>query len=72
MRKVYHVEIMRSDGSIQHFYFGSKKAIFNHISQDVLGISYKYLCNLDLSKREYQGRRCNIRMGYLLTANTIC
>ena len=47
MRKVYHVELLR-DGAIHHYYFGSKKAIFNHISQEELGISYKYLCGINL------------------------
>ena len=69
MRKVYHVELQR-DGAIHHYYFGSKKAIFNHISQEELGISYKYLCGINLSKREYQNNRVSIRMGYLLTTST--
>ena len=71
MRKVFHVELHRPDGETHHFFFGSKRAICNILSPEELGIGYKYLCNLDLMKEEYHGRKATIRMGWLFTSQML-
>ena len=70
MRKVFHVELLRSDGSHRHLFFGSKMAICQNIPPEELGIGYKYLCSLNLEQREYHGKKAIIRVGRLITTRS--
>lgn len=66
MIKVYHVQI-----EDVHYYFGSKKAIFDVLSKDQLGIGYTSLLNVkDLDKVPYKNKKCIIREGVLMQTST--
>ena len=68
MRKIFHIEFKEPIDGRSHYYFGSKMAIFKTFSKEIVGISYKYLTTLNLSEREYNGKKCTIREGQLVTS----
>lgn len=62
--KVYHVELKQPIAGKSHYYFGSKIAIYDVLTVEQVGISYKSLSNLyDLSKQPYENKKCIIRLG---------
>ena len=67
-RKVFHVELKGPDEGKRHFYFGSKKAIFEYFTHDEVGITYRYFANcVKLSNGPYENKKCMIRQGNLIT-----
>lgn len=67
-RKVFHVEMKEPVNGKCHFYFGSKKAIFERFSHDEVGITYRYFTNcVKLSNGPYENKKCVIRQGELIT-----
>lgn len=61
--KVYHLEL---NGN--HYYFGSKKAIFDTYGKEEVGITYASFRNYDLSiDKPFQNSKCIIREGVLVT-----
>lgn len=68
-RKVFHVELKQPVDGKQHFYFGSKRAIFDVLPHDAVGITYRTLTNcVKLSNGPYENKKCVIRQGELVTA----
>lgn len=67
--KLIHVELKEpietKDGSLQRdFYFGSKVAIFDALSPEVLGITLGSLrSHIDLSKQPYRNSKVTIKQG---------
>lgn len=71
-RKVFHVEMKEPVDGKRHFYFGSKKAIFERFSHDEVGITYRTLTNcVKLFNCPYENKKCVIRQGELITTNQI-
>ena len=69
-RKVIHVELKEPGDRPKHFYFGSKKAVYDVLSNEVVGITYKTLLNcVKLSKGPYENKKCIIRQGILVPAS---
>ena len=64
--KIVHVELKATQ---THYYFSSLKAIFNTLSRDEVGCSYKYLTTLKLYEdgKCYENKQCIIRIGTLLS-----
>ena len=64
--KIVHVELKATQ---THHYFSSLKAIFNTLSRDEVGCSYKYLTTLKLYEdgKCYENKQCIIRIGTLLS-----
>ncbi|MDE5900455.1 MAG: hypothetical protein K2H33_03760 [Muribaculaceae bacterium] len=61
-RTVIHLE---KDG--QHYYFGSLASVFDHFTNDELGIGYGALRNYGItSDKPYINSKCIIRKGVLL------
>lgn len=61
--KVFHLEF-----NGKHYYFGSKKAIFDTFSKEDIGITYASFRNYDLSiDKSFQNSKCIIREGVLVT-----
>lgn len=66
--KVIHVELKESYDGKNHYYFGSKKAIYETLPHEVVGISYQSLRTIgDIRNHPYEGRRCIIRQDILRT-----
>ena len=66
MIKVYHVQIGDA-----HYYFGSKKAIYDVLDKEQLGIGYTSLRNVkNLDTVPYKNKKCIIRSGILLQASS--
>ena len=64
MIKVFHVQIGE-----EHYYFGSKKAIFDNLDKSLLGIGYTSFRNIkNLDKVPYHNKKCIIREGVLVQA----
>ena len=71
-RKVFHVELKEPVDGKRHFYFGSKKAIFDVFSHEEVGITYAYLVNsVKLQNSPYENKKCVIRQGNLITTYLI-
>ncbi len=67
-RKVFHVELKQPVDGRKHFYFGSKRAIFDVLSHDAVGITYRTLTNcVNLQNGPYENKKCIIRQGELIT-----
>ena len=67
MTKVYHVQI-----GDEHFYFGSKKAIFDTFGKAELGIGYTSFRNVkNLETIPYRNKKCIIREGVLVQATNM-
>lgn len=69
-QKVIHVELKEPFKGKRHYYFGSKAAIYEDLSEDLIGIKKESLWNVDLDKVEYQNKFCTIRMGSLKRKQT--
>lgn len=71
IRKVLHVELLElNNGNKRHLYFGSKAAIFQHLSPEQLGVTYKTLRNFgDLTEMPYSNKKCIIRQGELIASS---
>lgn len=66
MIKVYHVQIEE-----EHYYFGSKKAIYDTFDKNQLGIGYTSLLNVkNLDQVPYRNKKCVIREGVLVQTST--
>lgn len=62
--KIYHVELKREADPYRHQYYGSKASIFEWLTPEDLGITYKTLRTKgDLSKKPYENSKCIIRRG---------
>ena len=68
--KVFHVEFKG-----KHYYFGSKKAIFDVFGKEDIGITYSSFRNYPLSAENHfgeetigHGAKCIIREGVLVTS----
>ena len=69
-RKVIHVELKEPGDRPKHFYFGSKKAVYDVLTNEEVGITYKTLLNcVKLSKEPYENKKCIIRQGILVPAS---
>lgn len=69
-RKVFHVELKQPVDGKQHFYFGSKKAVYDVLPSEVVGITYRTLLNcVRLSNGPYENKKCIIRQGILVSAS---
>ena len=69
-RKVIHVELKVPGNGPKHFYFGSKKAVYDVLSSEVVGITYRTLLNcVKLSNGPYENKKCIIRQGILVSAS---
>ena len=67
-RRIIHIELKKPFDGKRHFYFGSKKAIFDVLSHDAVGITYAYLVNsVKLQNGPYENKKCIIRQGELIT-----
>jgi len=67
-RKVIHVELKEPFNGKRHYYFGSKKAIYETLPREVVGISYESFRALgDIKNHPYEGRKSTIRQGVLRT-----
>ncbi|UVY46905.1 MAG: hypothetical protein [Bacteriophage sp.] len=64
-QKVIHVELKEPHKGKRHYYFGSKAAIYEDLSEDLIGIKKESLWNVDLEKADYENRLCIIRSGVL-------
>lgn len=69
--KVIHVELIEPFQGKKHHYFGSKTAIYEHLTSNQIGISLESLWNVDLDAGEYKNRLCIIRMGILRRKHTL-
>lgn len=69
-QKVIHVELKEPFNGKRNYYFGSKAAIYEDLSEDLIGIKKESLWNVDLDKVEYQNKFCTIRMGTLKRKQT--
>lgn len=70
-RKILHVELRNPIDGEQHYYFGSKAAIFQHLTSEQLGITYYSLKNICITKEKpYVNRQCVIRQGELIASET--
>ena len=66
--KVIHVELKEPFNGKRHYYFGSKKAIYETLPREVVGISYQSFRALgDIRNSPYEGRKAIIRQGILRT-----
>ncbi len=62
--KVFHVEFKG-----KHYYFGSKKAIFDVFGKEDIGITYSSFRNYPLSaENHFDNKKCIIREGVLVTS----
>lgn len=69
-QKVIHVELKEPFNGKRHYYYGSKAAIYDDLSEDIIGIKKESLWNVYLDKVEYQNKFCTIRMGTLRRKQT--
>lgn len=69
-QKIIHVELKEPFNGKRHYYFGSKVAIYEDLSEDLIGIKKESLWNVDLDKVEYQNKFCTIRMGFIRRKQT--
>lgn len=70
--KVIHVELKEPVNGKAHYYFGSKKAIYDVLKHEDVGISYDTLRTKNITNLEpYIGRKATIRQDVLVTLNTV-
>lgn len=68
--KVIHVELKEPVNGKAHYYFGSKKAIYDVLKHEEVGISYDTLRTKNITPLEpYLGRKATIRQDVLVTLN---
>lgn len=65
--KIVHLHLKVPINDKSDFYFGSIKAIFDIIEEDVIGIKYKSLTNALRGRDFYQNKHCTVRIDTLLT-----
>ncbi|MCC8152957.1 MAG: hypothetical protein LIP01_01310 [Tannerellaceae bacterium] len=66
MSKIYHVELKEPKDGKQHFYFGSRAAIYQELSRQEIGIALKSLTNNHkFADGDYTNKKCTIRLGYI-------
>lgn len=72
MQKVTHVELLQpKPGQKRHQYFGSKAAIYEHLTQEDLGIGYDTLRTYGpFLTKPFQNSKCIIRQAFLQTKTT--
>lgn len=63
--KVVHVHFKEPHEGMTDLYFGSLKAIYVQVPEDIIGIKYKSLTNAIRGKDCYENKRCIIRIGAL-------
>ena len=64
--KVYHIELKNQPEPYKHQYFGSKASIYEWLTPEDIGITYKTLrAKGDLTNRPYENGKCIIRQGEL-------
>ena len=70
--KVIHVDLKEPVNGKAHYYFGSKKAIYDVLKHEEVGISYDTLRTKNITPLEpYLGRKATIRQDVLVTLNTV-
>lgn len=68
--KIIHIELKDPYQDKQHYYYGSKAAIYDELPENIVGIKKESLWNVDLEKGEYKNRLCTIRFGILRRKKT--
>lgn len=63
--KVIHVELKEPYQGKNHYYFGSKTAIYDTLPIQVIGIKLESLWSINLGQKEYNNKLCTIRAGIL-------
>lgn len=63
--KVVHVHFKVPYEGMTDLYFGSLKAIYAQVPEDIIGIKYKSLTNAIRGKDCYENKSCVIRIGAL-------
>lgn len=63
--KVIHVELKEPYQGKNHYYFGSKAAIYDTLPIQVIGIKLESLWAINLEQSEYNNKLCTIRTGIL-------
>lgn len=63
--KVIHVELKEPYQGKNHYYFGSKAAIYDILPIQVIGIKLESLWAINLEQKEYNNKLCTIRAGIL-------
>lgn len=61
--KVIHLHLKEPLNGESDYYYGSLKAIYDYIPQDLIGITYKALTNAIRGKTDYENKRCTIHIG---------
>lgn len=64
--KVVHVHFKKPYEGMTDLYFGSLKAIYLQVPEDIIGIKYKSLTNAIRGKDCYKNKSCIIRIGELV------
>lgn len=64
--KVVHIHLKEPYEWQSDFYFGSVKAIYDHIPKEKVGITYKALTNALNLKGCYENKCCTIIIGQLI------
>lgn len=63
-RAIVHLEV---DG--KHYYYGNLKALCDHWSKEMIGVSHAYLKNLNITDdKPFVNKRCIIRRGVIITS----
>lgn len=63
-RAIVHLEIAG-----KHYYYGYLKALCDHWSKDIIGVSHSYLKNLNISdEKPFINKKCIIRRGVIITS----
>lgn len=69
--KVVHVHFKKPHEGMTDLYFGSLKAIYLQVPDDIIRIKYKSLTNAIRGKDCYENKRCIIRIGALQRMSNI-
>ncbi|MDR2286207.1 MAG: hypothetical protein LBE04_01835 [Prevotellaceae bacterium] len=69
--KVIHIELKQQYNGKTHYYFGSKTAVYKHLTVGIIGIKKTSLWNVDLDEKPYENRLCIIRAGQLYRVPTM-
>ena len=64
--KVVHLNLYEPYQGQADFYFGSVKAIYDHVPKERVGIVYPNLCSVLRHDGVYRNKYCVIRTGHLL------
>lgn len=70
-QKVVHVHFKVPYEGMTDLYFGSLKAIYSQVPEDIIGIKYKSLTNAIRGKDCYENKSCKIRIGELQRMSNI-